>query len=222
MHRATEVVVSGCSAGGVASVLLADPLRAYLQARIRSRVFVAALSDSGIFLEADRRERKMAGVLQFPQMQWIFSQTNASGSAPADCLQSGLTWHCLSVDKALRHVRTPVFILQSLVDSWQVSTLRYRKSINSHATSMRQKVAAALRTPTLHAGVLDSCFHHCRDWGVLFWGPWSNADLFHKWYDLRFQECNVGLADASGVNSTWPLTQQAELLDGEVCRNQEA
>lgn len=224
LAKATEIVVSGCSAGAVASVLLVDEVQRYLQKRTRTPVFVTALADSGVF--ADWRsvagpgamQKMTPSILSFPQMKWIFENTNSSGSAPSGCLEAALGWRCLLVDKALKYVKTPVFLLQSAIDSWQISDINQQDAIREFSSLMHGEIQKALRTPAVqHGAVVDSCLHHCREWGKLYWGPWSNIEVFQHWYTLRQNAWGrLGVQ-----NATWPLVQGGVPLDGAICGSQD-
>lgn len=218
LASATEIIIAGCSAGGVGAVLLADDLRAYLEMRAKNTAFVAVLSDSGVFPEQQKQQRQPqqhSALLEFPQFRWIHANTNVSGSLPAGCLQAGFGWRCMHIGVALPHVRTPVFVLQSLADSWHVASLVDNGTLPTLAARIRDAVVPAIRPP--HGGLLDACFHHCEQWGKIGCGGQSNADAFMRWYQSRLRcwlrsrskypssNCsNEGLA-AEG----WPLVHAA-------------
>jgi len=208
LDSASEVVISGCSAGGVASVLLADMLRARLEARVRGgRVFVAVLSDSGIFPAWS--EAEPAGVLAFPQFEWLFTHTNLSRNLPPACLERGLGWRCLLVSVALPFVTTPVFLLQSAADSWHVHDPEGEGALAALSAHIRGAVLPSLRPP--HGGAIDSCFHHCEQWGRIRFGGQSNAEAFSRWYEARRREWAAGAgADAGARSEGWPLVHTEE------------
>jgi len=189
LDSATELLIAGCSAGGVAAVLLADKLRMHLETRVKTSVFVAVLSDSGVFPEQQQQQQQRQqhqqhpDLLEFPQFKWIYENTHVSGSLPSGCLQAGLGWRCLHVGLALPHVQTPVFLLQSLIDSWHVASLEDNKTLPALVTRISETVLPAIRPP--HGGVLDACFHHCGQWPQIRFGGQSNAAAFMRWYESR-------------------------------------
>jgi len=221
MDEAAEIVIAGCSAGGVATVLLADQIQARIKRGVKGEVFVAGLADSSVFPAWTEPTPK--GVLAFPQFQWIYENTNASGSAPPDCLAEGLSWHCLHVGVALPYVSTPVFIVQSILDSWQVSDLSMNSSLLTLSSRLRKEVISAIREP--HGGAVDSCFHHCQEWGMIRWGGQTNAAAFQRWYGSRKEEWTQQRDTerwSPNAKEGWPLIHAADRWVDQCCRQQHA
>lgn len=212
---ATEVVLSGCSAGAVTAVLLADSLRELLKARCRGPVFVAALSDSGVFPEWQMPAP--LGVLSFPQFAWLHHNVNASTAAPPTCLGKGSAWRCLSLEHALPHVQTPVFVLQSFADSWQLSRGFDATALDTFSERMHTAVASAIKG--LHGGALDSCFHHCEQWGSIHLGNETNAAAFRRWYEARLHEWR-GKLPPLGSGTPWLVRHSTRPWCEECCEGQ--
>eukprot|EP00927_Polykrikos_kofoidii_P043704 TRINITY_DN37786_c0_g1_i1.p1 TRINITY_DN37786_c0_g1~~TRINITY_DN37786_c0_g1_i1.p1 ORF type:complete len:754 (-),score=86.61 TRINITY_DN37786_c0_g1_i1:36-2297(-) len=204
LGSATEVLLTGCSAGGSAAVVLADWVRAALLSRLAGRVFVAALADSGLFPEW-RDAFIPRGVLAFPQFEWIYDYGNASGVAPIGCLEQGLSWRCILADVALAHIHTPVFLLQSIADSWHVSEADDEGALSSLALHLRSAVANSIKPP--HGGAVDSCFRHCEQWGAIQWGGSTNSATFQRWYDTLHNRWLRGenLENVTFATDGWPL-----------------
>jgi len=198
--------LAGCSAGGVAAVLLADEMRARIQARARGRVLVVALADSSVFPDWPSGPPP-AGLLEFPQFEWIYRTTNASHAAPRTCASRGLGWRCLQVGVALPHVATPVFLLQSAADSWHVRNASDPRALTALAARMREALLPAVAWP--HAAAVDACFHHCAAWGDIRWGGESNAELFGRWYAARRREW-LGGSPPPAAYEGWPSVHLAE------------
>ncbi|CAJ1458987.1 unnamed protein product [Effrenium voratum] len=200
---ASELLFAGCSAGGVASVLLADTLRPMVEEAVHARggrVFVAVLSDSGFFPDWSAKSIP-AGVLHFPQFQWLFATGNVSAALPPECLAAGHGWRCMLLETALPYVKTPCFVLQSTVDSWQLQSSD-QKSLESLHQHMRANLLAAVQSP--HGGALDNCFHHCEAWGNIHWGGLSNREAFERWYRARVRQWDAG-EDFNTTGEGWPL-----------------
>lgn len=218
MSDATDIVIAGCSAGGIAAVLLADWLRQKLEASLRHRAFVTVLSDSGVFPEWHGGANPR-GVLDFPQFQWLYEHTNVSAGVPPRCMESGLGPSCLRVGRALPFVHTPTFVLQSAVDTWQLADIADGPHLEQLARSIQEQVRSGLRYP--HAGAVDGCLHHCGEWGLISWGGRSNAQLFQDWYDDRrrswLQNATFSCAGCgkSVASEGWPLLHVAgQVMDG--------
>ena len=78
MDQATEVVISGGSAGALAVYLHADALRAQLPPSAK----VVALPDDGFFM--DNAASRASGWTA--AKQWVYTQHNSSAGVPAACL----------------------------------------------------------------------------------------------------------------------------------------
>jgi len=155
MKVASEVVVSGCSAGGVAAALHLERVRQMLP-----HASVVGLLDSSVFPDWSSAESCSAGVaagapatggsvdseagdLQcgarpetvWPlhgQLRWIFERFGLadSGAVPQACLEahaSSGAWRCFFVEHLLPVVtkQSPVFILQSRFDSSNARHLQW-------------------------------------------------------------------------------------------------
>ena len=131
LTQAKEVVVGGCSAGGLAVFLHADRWAAALPSVPR----VVGLVDSGFFLDTSDPESKStvgAGSTYISEMQWVFETMNATDGigqghacisyyrSPASAPHQGETWRCIFAQHAAAFVKTPIFIMQSAYDAWQV------------------------------------------------------------------------------------------------------
>ena len=121
---AEAIVVSGHSAGGLATFLNADFIRSKLPAAASSTLhFFGAVPDGGFFLDAPNR----AGVRAYgAAMRALFAIGNASGSLNARCIASraGIAnsseYDCLFPQHHARFMQTPVRVTQSLYDAWQL------------------------------------------------------------------------------------------------------
>jgi len=65
LNKATEIVLSGCSAGGAATYLHSDYIADYLVNDISTLRKISVLSDSGYFLKYDGGDYQIGFVLFF-------------------------------------------------------------------------------------------------------------------------------------------------------------
>jgi hypothetical protein len=190
LAAATEVVVSGCSAGGLATYAHADTWSAALP-----KARVTALSDSGFFL--NYTATGMPFNLTFPgRMLWTYMNTNVSGGgllSPActSMQQPGLEWLCMFAENLSRTLKTPLFALQSKYDSYQIGSILHANAsdisaINAYGALLRSRVFNSLLSNPKHGAALDSCYHHC---GGAVWAeiPFSSSIVgqgaaFASWY----------------------------------------
>jgi hypothetical protein len=117
MKDATDVILTGCSAGGLATYLHADMIPALLPKRIKFK----AMADAGYFLDIPT----VTGEMWFREyMQAIQALHNTSGASNADCVSryqgSNEEWKCFYAPYTLPFIKNPIFVLNSLYDIIQL------------------------------------------------------------------------------------------------------
>uniref|UniRef100_A0A2P2LP65 Pectin acetylesterase n=1 Tax=Rhizophora mucronata TaxID=61149 RepID=A0A2P2LP65_RHIMU len=126
MRHAENALLSGCSAGGLASILHCDSFRALLPMGTK----VKCLSDAGYFINT----KDLSGS---PHIQSYFNEVvTLHGSAknlPLSCTSRLKPALCFFPQYVVAQIRTPLFVLNSAYDSWQVSTMLVRfKNLDMH------------------------------------------------------------------------------------------
>ncbi|KAF3787380.1 Pectin acetylesterase 7 [Nymphaea thermarum] len=102
-HAAVQALLSGCSAGGLASILHCDEFHELFPRGTR----VKCLSDAGYFMDA----KELAIYL------YIKRGSNFSEALPLVPLR----WHkCFFPQNLVANIRTPLFLLNAAYDSWQL------------------------------------------------------------------------------------------------------
>ncbi|KZV19785.1 hypothetical protein F511_18784 [Dorcoceras hygrometricum] len=117
MKNAENAILSGCSAGGLTSILHCDRFRALLPATTKVKCF----SDAGYFINA----KDVSGA---EHIKDFYSQVVAThGSAkilPSSCTSSlsdpGL---CFFPQYVAHGIRTPLFVMNAAYDSWQIKNI---------------------------------------------------------------------------------------------------
>ena len=117
-------------------------------------------------------------------MAWVFHQQNATSGVDASCValeqpQS----NCMFAEHTMKHVSTPLFALQSQYDSWQTQFdlgSANAALINQWGRNLTTRVRENLLSQ--HGMFLDSCHHHCGDWGYIFVSGDNQPAAFEKWY----------------------------------------
>ncbi|KAI5593166.1 hypothetical protein POPTR_004G234100v4 [Populus trichocarpa] len=116
LKNAENALLSGCSAGGLASILHCDSFRALL----RMGTKVKCLSDAGYFI-------KVKDVSGAPHVQTYFNEiVTLHGSAknlPLSCTSVLKPSFCFFPQYVAPQVRTPLFILNAAYDSWQIRNI---------------------------------------------------------------------------------------------------
>lgn len=199
LGRATDLVIGGASAGGLAVYLHADRWRrkAGGAARPAGGMRVTAMADSGFFLQADDAAPQPAagrgpGLGLTPgryasDMRAMVLMANSSGGLNRECVaKSGAA--CIFAEVSAAFLKTPTFALQSVYDSWQLANVMAPDAsanasrVNAFGGRLRSTLHEALLAAPRHGAYIDACQHHCFDWGRFRVDGANQAAAFASWY----------------------------------------
>jgi len=177
--QATDIVIGGCSAGGLATYLHVDWWRGVAPSSAR----LVGLPDSGFFLDYDAPG---SGPKYATDMKWVYYQNNATNKINVGCEQNYPTnpYMCFFAEHVAPFIKSPIFPLQSEYDSWSTANILGSKDpaqINSYGKMLTQRFNDNVLKNTKNGGFLDSCFHHCNGWSLSINGK-NAATIFDPWY----------------------------------------
>ncbi|KAL1519519.1 hypothetical protein AB1Y20_023034 [Prymnesium parvum] len=209
LGNATDVVVSGCSAGGLATYLHVDQWCDALSVDAPHLNKCVGLPDSGFFLdyespavpalvEESTSFTRLTRKLNTPSggyhkgLQWAFETFNASSGVNRDCVAAkGIgddpPYLCMFAEHTAVFIHTPVFAMQSEYDAWQTSYVLNPKD-GPHAPqqlgdNITKRMGANMFGPHPSSGsFLDSCHHHCGSWNSIRIDGDLISTAFAKWY----------------------------------------
>jgi hypothetical protein len=144
MSLATEVILSGGSAGGLAVFYNLDHLRSLLAAPTR----LVGFPDAGFFLDA-ASEQSQAFVYRsgFVGADPVWNITGSGGTNLA-CLAAyepqGEAWKCLLAPYLSQFIKTPLFVMNSLYDTHQISNILQSPCVPSPISSCTATQNASL------------------------------------------------------------------------------
>jgi len=187
MSKATDVVVSGCSAGGLATFLHCDHWADAIAAATKGAAKVACMPDSGFFLDEDRSPQfgsKMRNVHKF-------QESSAEGLNKA-CIaaHAGEEEKCIFAQWTSEHIKTPTFPLQSVYDSWQTGNVMGRSddaTQNEFGKNVTGLVESLFLKQPQHGIFLDSCHHHCGAWNGPVIDGFNSSFALQEWYNKGSQ-----------------------------------
>ncbi|PRQ45021.1 putative pectinacetylesterase/NOTUM [Rosa chinensis] len=113
MQNANQALLSGCSAGGLASILHCDEFRDLFP----TSTTVKCLSDAGMFLDAidvsggHTLRNLYAGVVSLQEVQ---------KNLPKTCINHLDPTSCFFPQNLVANVKTPMFLLNAAYDAWQL------------------------------------------------------------------------------------------------------
>lgn len=193
---ATDVVISGCSAGGLATFLHLDWWSAYFPRTTR----VVGLQDSGFFLDYNGNPD---GTGYGTTMRWVYEQQSCASGVNQDCLktqekrrQMSALGHdvgprplddasCMFAEHTAPHIKTELFHMQSRFDAWQVLCVLGQGSndaINAFGSLLEQRLTASSLKNPRNSAFLDSCYHHCTCWDLINIDHFNVSYAFDEFY----------------------------------------
>ncbi|KAK1279854.1 hypothetical protein QJS04_geneDACA004727 [Acorus gramineus] len=125
MRNARQVLLSGCSAGGLATILHCDEFRGLFPRTTR----VKCLSDAGLFLDVTdvaggRTLRSFFG--------GIVNLHGAGRNLPRTCTARMDSTSCFFPQNLIANIRTPTFLLNTAYDVWQLQASLAPPSADPH------------------------------------------------------------------------------------------
>ena len=174
LSSATDVVLSGGSAGALSTFLHADSWRDALPAGAK----MVALPDSGFFLNfnASSEGGHATGAEDYGAgMRWVYNRMNGTGGVPRRCAAANAADPalCIFAEVVSQTMVTPVLAQQSTYDAFQVSAILQQpasnvSAINAYGALVAARVTADFINANPNHGVfLDSCFHHVGEWNEI-------------------------------------------------------
>ncbi|XP_050236884.1 pectin acetylesterase 6 isoform X2 [Mercurialis annua] len=178
MKNANQALLSGCSAGGLASIIHCDEFKDLFPQSTK----VKCLSDAGLFLDAidvsgNRTLRHMyEGVVSLQEVQ---------KNLPSACTDHLDPTSCFFPQNLIANVKTPLFLLNAAYDAWQVQASlapptadpqgSWKECKQNHAQcnssqiqffqDFRKQMLDAINvfsTKRQNGLFINSCFAHCQ------------------------------------------------------------
>ncbi|KAJ8499782.1 hypothetical protein OPV22_010334 [Ensete ventricosum] len=113
MNKAENALLSGCSAGGLASILHCDKFRSLLPASAKVKCF----SDAGYFIDG----KDISGTTSIRSLYNDVVNLHGSGkNLPSSCTSRLSPSMCFFPQNVVPKMSTPLFILNAAYDAWQI------------------------------------------------------------------------------------------------------
>ncbi|KAJ9187965.1 hypothetical protein P3X46_003372 [Hevea brasiliensis] len=178
MQNASQALLSGCSAGGLASILHCDEFGDLFPQSTK----VKCLSDAGLFLDVI----DVSGNHTLRNMyEGVVTMQEVQKNLPSTCVSHLDPTSCFFPQNLIANIRTPLFILNAAYDTWQLHASIAPKSADpqgswnkckqNHAEcnssqiqilqDFRNQMLKALNVfsmSTQNGLFINSCFAHCQ------------------------------------------------------------
>lgn len=119
-RNAQRVLLTGTSAGGMAVVIHSD----FIRSKLPITTDVRAVSDAGYFVDVPSIN---GGNIINKHFKKMFEIHNSAIGVNDDCVRAAVPkyrWKCLFPQHTFRFLHTPLFVLQSAYDAWQMIHIR--------------------------------------------------------------------------------------------------
>ncbi|KAG7015115.1 Pectin acetylesterase 8 [Cucurbita argyrosperma subsp. argyrosperma] len=178
MKNAKNAILSGCSAGGLSSILNCDHFKSLLPSTTK----VKCLSDAGYFINA----KDVSGTQHIADFYSDVVATHASAkNLPISCTSKMKPEMCFFPQNVVQLIQTPIFLVNAAYDSWQIKNILAPGVADPHGTwhsckldikncspiqlrtmqDFRVQFLSALNGvgSSLSRGLfIDSCYAHCQ------------------------------------------------------------
>lgn len=178
MRSAENAILSGCSAGGLTSILHCDNFRALVPIGAK----VKCLADAGYFINT----KDVSGA---QHIEAFYSEVVAThGSAknlPSSCTSKMRPGLCFFPQNMVQQIKTPIFLVNAAYDSWQIKNILAPGVADPHGhwhsckldikncsptqlstmQDFRTQFLSALNglgTSSSRGLFIDSCYSHCQ------------------------------------------------------------
>lgn len=196
LSNAQEALLSGCSAGGLATLIHCDDFREIMPKDAK----VKCLSDAGFFLN----EKNVAGTATFQSFyNDVVKLQGAAGSLKKECVSKMEPSKCFFPQQIVENTKTPVFLVNPTYDFWQIKNILvpgpldprdswYKCQLSIQLCDPEQiQVLQGFRNSFLKAvsefqqkkdgGMfINSCYIHCQTWISETWHASNSPRINNK------------------------------------------
>jgi len=131
LNKATQVLVAGSSAGGLAAFIHADQIAEMLPNTVQ-RYKVAPMS--GLFLAHDN---VLGESVYEPEMKMVYMMQNSTFGVASQCLVSKSPMYmylCLFAAETASYISSPLFVMNSMYDLWSLQCIYSAEPVNPQSS----------------------------------------------------------------------------------------
>ncbi|GAU40950.1 hypothetical protein TSUD_187070 [Trifolium subterraneum] len=185
MKNAKNAILSGCSAGGLTTILHCDRFKTLLPSATK----VKCVSDAGYFINV----KTISGSPYIEQFYNQVVQTHGSAkNLPSSCTSRLSPGLCFFPENVAADITTPIFFVNAAYDSWQIRNIlvpdvadpngtwtnckrdiikcspNQLTTIQGFRTDFLKAISVINNCPSKGA-FIDSCYSHCQTGGQETW-----------------------------------------------------
>ncbi|KAK4776180.1 hypothetical protein SAY87_024141 [Trapa incisa] len=229
MSGAKQALLSGCSAGGLATLIHCDDFRKL----IPKATTVKCLADAGFFLD----EKDIIGN---NTMRSFYSRVirlqGVARSFYQDCIAKMEPSKCMFPEEIVKYVRTPVFVVNPAYDFWQIQHILVPESsdpkgswrdckLNLRACTPNQlevlkgyrgsllKALSELKEKKEAGLFVNSCFIHCQTWITETWHSPNSPRINSKTLAESVGDWYFDRKEAKQIDCPYPCNPSCYNMD---------
>ncbi|XP_068659800.1 pectin acetylesterase 12-like isoform X2 [Aristolochia californica] len=228
MRYAKEALLSGCSAGGLSSILHCDEFRELFPRSIK----VKCLADAGMFLDA-------ADVSGGHTLRYLYggvvSLQGVQRNLPSYCTSHKDPTSCFFPENLVANIKTPLFLLNAAYDVWQVQASLCPPSADPHGKwhacklnyekctpgqirffqNFRNKMLSAIKGFSMskrNGLFINSCFAHCQSERQDTWFANNSPVIRNKRIAVAVGDWYFDRAEVKMIDGAYPCDQSCHNL----------
>ncbi len=239
MKNANNIVLAGCSAGGLGMLLSIDDLTSMIHAT-NPTINVRGFIDSGIFADFKGGVNKSDvavfsklykndianwysnNILDYPSaMRNIFSFMNISAGTNQQCLKaSNDPSNCIFAEYVIPHIVTPIFVSQSKYDYWSlyhiVGNINSLNLVTKYSIKIKNIMNLVNQNPQ-NGLFMNSCTHHCTKCAVRI----ADESIWHNKKKLVASNSSATQYSIASAVKSWLGKKHNYFMQDEVypCSN---
>lgn len=196
LSNAQQALLSGCSAGGLATLIHCDDFKGVLPKDAK----VKCLSDAGFFLN----EKDVTGNATIQSFYHdVVNLQGVAGSLKKDCVAKMEPSKCFFPEQIVKRTKTPVFLVNPTYDFWQIKNILVPGPLDPHDSwyecqlsiqncgpeqiqvlhGFRNSFLKALSELKQMKGggmFINSCYIHCQTWMSETWHSPNSPRINNK------------------------------------------
>ncbi|KAL6850062.1 hypothetical protein ACP4OV_020689 [Aristida adscensionis] len=188
MASADRVLLTGCSAGGLAAILHCDEFRAFFPP---SGTTVKCLADAGLFLDA---VDVSGGRSLRSYYADIVAMQGVAPNLPPECTARLDATSCFFPQNVIDGIKTPIFVLNSAYDVWQNFRDQMVASVKGFSGSRSNGL------------FINSCFTHCQSELPATWNnaPGGSPAIQNKGISKSVGDWYFDRAEVKAIDCPYP------------------
>lgn len=233
MKNAQNAILSGCSAGGLAAILNCDRFHSFFPASTN----VKCVADAGFFLDA----KDITGGSSIRSFySKVVAIHGAAKNLPASCTSKMSPELCYFPQNVIPFMRTPIFIINSAYDSWQIKNIlaptsadskkewknckldfkkcsaAQMKTIQDYRSIFVSVVTKAAGTSPARGMWIDSCYAHCQSGRLLTWSSDTSTQVANTKIVKAVSDWYNGRGLVRKIDSPYPSNPTCQSAGAEV------